>query len=190
MDRKSTSFLIVGLLVGMFLTTGAFAWLARSDRGGSGGENRLVLKLAHSLPPAAPVHKAMERFAALLAEKSGGTVEVQIFPSGQLGSETETIEQLQRGALAMVKTSVAAMEGFVPEMAIFGVPYVFRSEDHFWRVIEGPIGEELLAEGEGADIHGLCYYDAGARSFYTVPRAVNAPADLAGLKIRTQRSAT
>ena len=190
MDRKSTSFLIVGLLVGMFLTTGAFAWLARSNRGGSGGENRLVLKLAHSLPPAAPVHKAMERFAVLLAEKSGGTVEVQIFPSGQLGSETETIEQLQRGALAMVKTSVAAMEGFVPEMAIFGVPYVFRSEDHFWRVIEGPIGEELLAQGEGADIHGLCYYDAGARSFYTVPRAVNAPADLSGLKIRTQRSAT
>ena len=90
----------------------------------------------------------------------------------------------------MVKTSAAALEGFVPEMAIFGIPYVFHSEDHFWRVIEGPIGSKLLTTGTAAGIHGLCYYDAGARSFYTVPRGVNAPADLAGLKIRTQRSAT
>lgn len=190
MDRKAVSFLIVGLLAGMFLTTGAFAWLAAGHRGRPAGDDRLVLKLAHTLPPAAPVHVAMERFAELVAAKSGGTVEVQIFPSGQLGSETETLEQLQRGALALVKTSTAALEGFVPAMAVFGVPYVFRSEDHFWRVLEGPLGEELLAAGETADIHGLCYYDAGARSFYTVPRGVNAPADLAGLKIRTQRSAT
>lgn len=190
MDRKAVSFLIVGLLAGTFITTAAFAWLARPNSAGGTGTDRLVLKLAHSLPPAAPVHRAMERFADILEDKSGGRVEVQIFPSGQLGSETETIEQLQRGALAMVKTSTAAMEGFVPEMALFGVPYLFRSEDHFWRVVEGPIGEELLAKGEAADIHGLCYYDAGARSFYTVPRAVNAPGDLAGLKIRTQRSAT
>ncbi|MFM1902997.1 MAG: hypothetical protein RLZZ440_897 [Planctomycetota bacterium] len=190
MDRKAVSFLIVGLLAGMLLTTGAFAWLAATEQSQAAGSDRLVLKLAHSLPPAAPVHVAMERFAELVAAKSGGTVEVQIFPSGQLGSETETLEQLQRGALALVKTSTAALEGFVPAMAVFGVPYVFRSEDHFWRVLEGPLGEELLAAGESADIHGLCYYDAGARSFYTVPRGVNAPADLAGLKIRTQRSAT
>lgn len=190
MDRKSVSFLIVGLLAGMLLTTGAFAWLAGGGLGRPPGGERLVLKLAHSLPPAAPVHLAMERFAALVAEKSGGTVEVQIFPSGQLGSETETLEQLQRGALALVKTSTAALEGFVPAMAVFGVPYVFRSEDHFWRVLEGPLGEELLAAGQSADIHGLCYYDAGARSFYTVPRGVNTPADLRGLKIRTQQSAT
>lgn len=190
MDRKAVSFLIVGLLAGMFLTAGAFAWIAAEGRGTAAEGQRLVLKLAHSLPPAAPVHKAMERFASLVAEKSGSTVEVQIFPSGQLGSETETIEQLQRGALAMVKTSTAAMEGFVPEMALFGVPYLFRDEPHFWKVIAGPVGTELLAQGEAADIHGLCYYDAGARSFYTVPRAVRSPADLAGLKIRTQRSAT
>lgn len=189
MDRRAISFLIVGVLAGAFLTTGAFAWLARADRDHS-GSRRQILKLAHSLPPTAPVHKAMERFAELVAEKSKGAVEVQIFPSGQLGTETETIEQLQRGALTMVKTSAAALEGFLPEMAIFGVPYLFRNEDHFWRVIDGPIGIELLAMCAAADIHGLCYYDAGARSFYTVSRAVNAPADLAGLKIRTQRSAT
>lgn len=190
MDRKAVSFLIVGLLAGSLLTTATFAWLTRSAAIGSEGADRLVLKLAHSLPPAAPVHRALERFAELVATKSDGKVEVQIFPSGQLGTETESIEQLQHGALAMVKTSAAALEGFVPEMAIFGIPYVFHSEDHFWRVIEGPIGSKLLTTGTAAGIHGLCYYDAGARSFYTVPRGVNAPADLAGLKIRTQRSAT
>lgn len=190
MDRKAVSFLIVGLLAGILFSTGAFAWLARAERSAAGRGERLVLKLAHTLPPAAPVHLAMERFAKLVADKSGGSVEVQIFPSGQLGSETETIEQLQRGALAMVKTSTAALEGFVPEMAIFGIPYLFRTEEHFWQVLTGPVGEELLAKGAAFGIHGLCYYDAGARSFYTVPRPVNDPGDLAGLKIRTQRSAT
>jgi tripartite ATP-independent transporter DctP family solute receptor len=188
MDRKAFSFLIVGLLTGAFLTAGLFSWLARGGDGGGG--DRVVLKLAHVLPPAAPVHKGMVRFAELVAEKSGGTVEVQIFHSGTLGSETETLEQLQRGALAMIKSSTAAMEGFVPEMAIFSVPYVFRDEEHFWNVLNSPIGQELLAMGQRVNIHGLCYYDAGARSFYTVPRPINSPADLRGLKIRTMRSPT
>ena len=187
MDRKSLSFFVVGLLVGVFVASGLFAWLSASADGAS---PRTVLKLAHVLPPAAPVHKGMVRFAELVAEKSGGLVEVQIFPSAQLGSETETIEQLQRGALAMVKTSAAAMEGFVPEMAIFGVPYVFRDEDHFWRVLEGEIGQELLGGSLAVNIRGLCYYDAGARSFYTVDKPITSPADLRGQKIRTMRSAT
>lgn len=187
MDRKALSFLSAGLLIGVFLTALLFSWLARSDVGGA---DRTVLKLAHVLPPTSPVHKGMVRFAELVAMKSGGLVEVQIFPSGQLGSETESIEQLQRGALAMVKSSTAAMEGFIPEMAVFGVPYIFRSEEHFWNVLMGELGQELLLQGTGVGIRGLCYYDAGARSFYTVKRPVESPEDLNGLKIRTMRSQT
>lgn len=187
MDRKAISFLAVGFLVGMAVTAAIFSGLARSPDDGGG---KTVLKLAHGLPPASPVHRAMVRMAELADEKSGGTVEIQIFPNGQLGSETESIEQLQRGALAMVKTSTAAMEGFVPEMAVYGVPYLFRDEDHFWSVLEGPIGEELLEMGSRVGIRGLCYYDAGARSFYTVRDPILRPADLAGKKIRTIRSRT
>jgi len=107
-----------------------------------------------------------------------------------LGSETECIEQLQRGALAMTKTSAAPMESFVPEMAVFGIPYVFRDGDHCWRVLESDVGKELLAAGERVGLYGLCYYDAGSRSFYTIDRPILVPDDLRGLKIRVQQSKT
>jgi len=185
MDRRTLSFLGLGILIGAIFSSGLFAWLSHHD--GSTQDN-LVLKLAHVLPPEAPVHSGMERFAELVAEKSGGKVEVQLFPSGQLGSETETLEQLQRGALAMVKTSTSAMEGFVPEMALFGLPYLFRDEAHFWEVLGGPVGESMLAKGEPFGMIGLCYYDAGARSFYTVKSPVLTPKDVVGKKIRVTRS--
>lgn len=183
MDKKAFSFLVVGFLLGLILSGGFAALLFQNRSDGAGGKT--VLRLAHVLPPQAPVHLGMEEFARLVGEKSGGTMEVQIFPSGQLGSETETLEQLQRGALAMIKSSSAAMEGFIPEMAVFGLPYVFRDEVHYWGVLEGEIGQSLLTAGTGVNVRGLCYYDAGARSFYTVGRPVLKPEDLAGLKIRT-----
>jgi tripartite ATP-independent transporter DctP family solute receptor len=188
MFSKSGSLFIVGFLLGLLGATVLFSLLTRGGK--EAAEARQVFKLAHSLPPSAPVHLGMVRFAELVKEKSGGTVEVQIFPSGQLGSETEAIEQLQRGALAIVKTSAAAMEGFVPEMAVFGVPYLFRDAEHFWDVLESPIGEELLVGATQRGIRGLCYYASGARSFYTAERPILAPSDLAGIKIRTMRSAT
>jgi tripartite ATP-independent transporter DctP family solute receptor len=89
--------------------------------------------------------------------------------------------------MAMTKTSSAPMEGFVPQMRVFGVPYLFRDAEHFWNVMNGPIGKKLLLAGESKRLRGLCYYDAGARSFYA-KREVRSPADLHGMKIRVQNS--
>ena len=147
-----------------------------------------VLKLAHALDESHPVHAGMVFMADRLAELSSGSMEIQIFPNGQLGSEPETVEQLQRGALSMVKTSAAAMEGFVPEMAVFGLPYLFLSDEHYWKVLNGPIGKELLAAGADVGIHGLCYYDSGSRSFYTIDGPVLEPGAVKGQKIRTLQS--
>lgn len=199
MDRRGTSFFVVGLLFGILLTTAGFSWVSRgaelgdtgpSQQSGPGKQTRLVLKLSHVLDQAHPVHAAMEFMADRLAEKSAGTVELQIFPNGQLGSETESIEQVQRGAIAMVKTSAAPMEGFVPNMALFGLPYLFRDEDHYWNVLNGPIGKELLEAGASVGLRGLCYYDSGSRSFYTKDEPILTPADLAEKKIRVMRSKT
>ncbi len=194
MDKKATSFLVLGLVVGVFLTSGAFAWLSRpaptDSPTGSNPSPHVVLKLAHVLDQSHPVHAAMEYMGKRLAEKSNGRVELQIFPNGQLGSETESIEQVQRGALAMVKTSAAPMEGFVPAMALFGLPYLFRDSDHYWKVLASDLGKELLAAGASVGLRGICYYDSGSRSFYTIGRAVESPADLHGLKIRVMRSKT
>lgn len=202
MIARSASFFISGLLVGLLLATGGFAWFVRHQaashaRSGtspmglapSSGE-RWVLKLGHSLDQNHPVHAAMVFMAERLDEKSAGRVQLEIFPNSQLGSETECIEQLQRGVLAMTKTSAAPMESFIPEMAIFGVPYVFRDQRHYWAVLEGEIGTRLLGAGEPVGLHGLCYYDAGSRNFYTIDRPILTPDDLRGVKIRVQKSET
>jgi len=149
-----------------------------------------ILKLGHSLDTGHPVHLAMVYMAERLAEKSDGKMRLDIYPSGQLGSERETLELLQIGSLAMTKVSTSPMESFVPKMKIFSVPYVFRSEDHLWKILEGPIGRSLLLEGQDYRLRGLCYYDAGSRSFYTKDKPISSPDDLTGLKIRVQKSQT
>ena len=148
---------------------------------------QVVLKLGHVLDIAHPVHKAMVYMAEKVSEKSAGRMKVEIYPSEQLGSEKESIEALQLGYMAMTKTSSAPIEGFVPKMKIFGIPYLFRDSDHFWKVMKSPIGKELLLAGQSKGLRGLCYYDAGARSFYS-KKEIHSPADLKGLKIRVQNS--
>jgi len=178
------SFLLLGLLLGGLLATGIFVGVIRQGGGQPAAAGQTVLKFAHGLDQGHPVHAAIVYFADRVQELSGGQLEVQVFPNGQLGSEPECVEQLQRGALAMVKTSAGPMESFVPSMAAFSLPYLFRDEDHYWRVLEGPIGQELLAAGAPVGIHGLCYYDSGARSFYTIGAPILAPPDARGLKLR------
>ena len=155
---------------------------------GSDDRQHRILKLAHGLNTQHPVHKAMEFMARRAFELSDGKLEVQIFPSEQLGNEKECIEALQLGYLAMTKTSTGPMEAFVPPIRIFGIPYLFRDSEHFWKVVQGPIGKDLLAAGESKGLRGLCYYDAGARSFYSKNESINSPSDLAGKKVRVMNS--
>ncbi|MFC1620200.1 TRAP transporter substrate-binding protein [Candidatus Neomarinimicrobiota bacterium] len=149
-----------------------------------------VLKLAHVLDTTHPVHKGMVFMAEQVAEKSGGRMRVDIYPGGQLGAERDLIELLQIGSLAMTKVSTAPLEAFVPEMKVFGVPYVFRDDNHRWKALSGEIGRRLLLAGEQYFLRGMCYYDAGTRSFYTKDRPIQAPVDLEGLKIRVMKSIT
>lgn len=149
-----------------------------------------ALKLAHSLDINHPVHKAMAHMATRLEQLSGGTMRVDIYPSGQLGSERELIELLQIGSLAMTKVSASPLEGFVPEMKVFSIPYVFRDQQHFWQVLNGDIGRQLLLAPERVRLRGLGYYDAGSRSFYTTEKPIRTPSDLDGLKIRVMKSQT
>lgn len=149
-----------------------------------------VIKLAHVLDTSHPVHQGMVFMAEKVAEKSGGKMRVDIYPGGQLGGERDLIELLQIGSLAMTKVSTAPLEAFVPEMKIFGIPYIFRDDTHRWKVLQGPIGKRLLLAGEKYFLRGMCYYDAGSRSFYTKSVPVTTPADLKGLKIRVMKSIT
>lgn len=156
--------------------------------GCSGQRSVTVIKLAHTLDPAHPVHQAMAYFGERLAVKSGGTMRADLYPGGQLGSERECIELLQLGGLGMTKVSSSGLEGFAPEYRVLGLPYLFRDDAHRWAALNGDVGREILLASEKRFLRGLCYYDAGTRNFYTVNRRVEKPEDLAGLKIRVQES--
>jgi tripartite ATP-independent transporter DctP family solute receptor len=153
-------------------------------------DDHVSLKLAHGLDTGHSVHKSMVFMNERLKELSNGTMDIAIYPSGQLGSERDTMELLQIGSLAMTKVSASPMESFVPKMKVFSIPYIFRDEEHLWKVLNGKIGQELLVEGEAVRLRGLAYYDAGSRSFYTRDKPIRTPKDLEGLKIRVQKSQT
>jgi tripartite ATP-independent transporter DctP family solute receptor len=138
--------------------------------------------------PTHPVHQAMEFMAQRCDEISGGELKIEIYPSGQLGSEQQCVELLQIGSLAITKVSAAIMEGFTKDYKVLGLPYIFRSEEHSFKVLDGEIGKELLISPEPFWIRGLCFYDAGSRSFYTKDKAIEKPEDLNGLKIRVMKS--
>ncbi|MBD3387254.1 DctP family TRAP transporter solute-binding subunit [candidate division KSB1 bacterium] len=156
---------------------------------GCGSESDTVnLKMGHGLDTSHPVHKAMLFMADKAAEKSNGKMTIDVYPSEQLGNEKEMLEQLQMGSVAMTKVSSSVLESFVDEMRVFALPYLFRDDEHKWQVFNGPIGQQLLDTGKSKGLKGLVYYDAGARSFYTVDKPIQHPDDLKGLKIRTQQS--
>ena len=149
-----------------------------------------VLKLAHGLAVSHPVHGAMVFLADKVAEKSDGQLQIDIYPSEQLGKERELVELLQIGSIAITKVSSGVLENFSPSIRALGMPYVFRSRQHQFNVLDGPIGQKLLEEPTKYRLKGLCFFDAGFRSFYTLERPINSPDDLAGLKIRVMPSKT
>ena len=149
-----------------------------------------VLNLAHNLPRSHPVHKGILTFQKVLREKSGGKLQIKIFPDGQLGSEREALELLQIGSVAITKVSAAIVSNFVPDYNALSIPYIFRDKEHYFKVLEGEIGKSLLKKGSQYWLRGLCFYDAGSRSFYTKNKPIRTPDDLKGLKIRVMNNQT
>ncbi len=151
-------------------------------------KGEINLKLGHALDINHPVHKAMEFWADTLKKATDGRIIIKIYPGGQLGGEKELIEQLQMGTLDITKVSSAGLEAFVPQMKVLGMPYLFKSKEHKWTVLNSPVGKELLAAGLDRGLVGIGYYEAGERSFYTKHGFIKTPADLKNLKIRVIKS--
>jgi len=170
-------------LVGLILAGGTLSACSRHD-------DTVVLKLAHVLDTGHSVHQGMVHMAERLEYYSNGSMRIDIYPSGQLGAERETVELVQIGSLAMTKVSAAPLESFVPAMKVFSIPYVFRDREHYFKALDSAIGKELLESVEVARLRGMGYYDSGSRSFYMVDTPIETPADLKGKKIRVMKSQT
>src|SRR3954466_13561690 len=135
-----------------------------------------------------PTVQALRFMSRLIAERSGGRDQIGVFHSRQLGEEKETIEQTRVGAIDLNRTNVALIGSFVPAMNVLAMPFLFRSIEHLHKVLDGPIGSEILGSFEPYGFVGLTFYDSGARSIYNGARPVRSVADLKGLRIRVQQS--
>jgi tripartite ATP-independent transporter DctP family solute receptor len=149
----------------------------------------LKLRLAHGLPTTHPVHPAMQRFADLVRERSGGAIEITIFADGQLGQEVDLLSQVQAGKLDFLKVSASLLERFHPSYKVLNLPFTLRDRAHWLNVTTNDVGRDILASTAPAGLVGVTFYDAGARSFYG-RKPINHPDDLKGMKIRIQPSET
>jgi tripartite ATP-independent transporter DctP family solute receptor len=192
--NRSMSFYVAGVTTGLLgaCVLGAFVIRPEGTGGASAGlgDRAIVLKLAHGLDKSHPVHQGMEYMKTRLEELTGEKASIDLYSGGVLGSETDCLEQVQKGELAMTKVSAAALEAFLPEMKVFSVPFAFRDADHFWNTLHSPIGKRMLGMGVERQFRGLCYYDSGDRNFYTTKKPVRSVADIQGMKVRVMNSRT
>jgi len=135
-----------------------------------------------------PTVQALLYMDKLVAERTQGRHHIRVFHSRQLGEESQTIEQTRVGAIDLDRINVAVIGDAAPPLSVLAQPFLFGSIDHLYRVIDGTIGEDILAAIEPYGFVGLTYYDSGARSIYTRAQSVRSLADLRGLRIRVQQS--
>ncbi len=135
-----------------------------------------------------PTVQALRFMGRLVSERSNGRHQIRVFHSRQLGEEKETLEQTRAGAIDLNRTNVALIGNIIPAMNVLAMPFLFRSIEHMQKVLDGPIGAEILDSFEPYGFVGLAFYDSGARSIYNDVRPVRSLADLKGMRLRVQQS--
>lgn len=135
-----------------------------------------------------PNTAAMDLFAELVSEKTGGEVNVEVFHGGVLGSQPDALEQVQLGAIDVGNFNLGPIGPIVKEANLVSLPFIFKSVDHMFRVLEGPAGDEIATAMGEAGLLPIAWFDAGARSFYNNTGPINSPDDVAGMKIRVMNN--
>ena len=149
-------------------------------------QQKMVLKASDVHPLGYPTVEAIVRMGKKLEAATSGRLSVQMFPAMQLGGEKEMLEQTQVGALQICRVSVGPVGTIVDELNVFNLPFIFRDEAHMRKVIDGPIGHELIEKITSAPnsrLVGLGWMDAGTRNVYA-KKPFKSPGDLKGQKIR------
>ena len=134
-----------------------------------------------------PTVAAVKHMSQYLEQKSGGKYKIKVFNKGALGTEKETIDQVKIGALEMTRVNISPMNAVCAKTQVPTMPFLFHSVEHMRKVLDGPVGEEILKNCESAGFIGLAFYDSGARSIYA-KKPIKTVADAKGLKIRVQQS--
>lgn len=146
---------------------------------------KLILRYADNQPKNYPTTMAAQYFADLVEERTDGEIRIRVYCDGELGGEVSTMEQLCFGGIDMARLSTGTLTEHNEELALLTMPYLYKDADHMWRVLDGDIGDRLLQSVDG--LVGMSWYDAGARSFYSVTPILSLE-DLRGKRIRVQES--
>ena len=170
---------IVVLLLGAWLTLSSPPAIA---------EEAIHLRAADVHEAGYPTVRGMQSMAEALDQETGGRIQLKIYPGAQLGDERDMLEMTIFGGIDISRTSIAPLNSIVPETGVYSLPFLFRSTEHMRLVLDGPIGDEVLAALEPYGLVGLAYYDAGARSMYNRLHPIHSPADIQGMKIRVMNS--
>ncbi|MGJ9383559.1 TRAP transporter substrate-binding protein [Salipaludibacillus sp. CF4.18] len=147
-----------------------------------------TLTLAENQPEDYPTTLGAKEFARLVEEKTDGRYEIEVYAGGQLGEESEVIEQVQLGSIDLTRVNAIPLTEFSDEIGVLAMPYLFEDEEEKWDRLLGDVGQDLLDTFEGSNLVGLTYYDSGERSFYNTERPLETPEDMEGLQIRVQSS--
>lgn len=146
-----------------------------------------VMKFHHDLPEDSAQHVAALEFKAEVEARTGGEIEVQIFPNNSLGNDVEATQQMQIGAVQSGIIPTAKLSNFVPAFQIIDLPFMFPSPEVAHTVLDGPAGQQLLDTLDEVGLKGLTFWESGFKQF-TCNHAVNTPADFKGHKVRVMQS--
>ena len=176
------------LLAVLLIAATASPLFAAGGGQASGGGTR-VFRLADNQPDGYPTVLGDLAMAKYVQEKTNGAIRIEVYNNSVLGDEKTTIEQTQTGAIHFIRVGINPLSAINPLMNALAMPFLFRDSDHMFKVLDGPIGQELMESLQSQNLLGLCWLDAGFRNFYNARKIVRTPADMAGLKIRVQESA-
>ncbi len=160
---------------------------ACGDKPVSGPAGKLVLRAGHTTNVDEPYHQGLLEMARIVREETDGRVDIQIYPSMQLGGEKAMLEGLLLGAIDIVVTANGPVTNFVPGMGVLDLPFLFESREHMYSVLDGEVGDEFAARLEERGFRLLAFYEAGVRHIMTSERPVHSIEDLEGLKMRTMQ---
>lgn len=151
---------------------------------GAGDGEAIVLRASSSTAPDHPYNLGLEKFAELVSEKTGGAVQIDIFPNAALGDERANIEDLQMGTLDIAVSSTGPLGNFVQDFLILDLPFLFKDYDHAHAVLDGEIGQALSAKLDDIGVVGGAFWENGFREMTNSKQPINSVADCAGLKLR------
>jgi tripartite ATP-independent transporter DctP family solute receptor len=148
-----------------------------------------VYRLADNQPDGYPTVLGDQAMAKYVETKTNGAIKIEVYNNSVLGTEKDTIEQTQTGDIHFIRVGLNPLSSINPVMNALAMPFLFQDRAHMFKVLDGPIGQELMESLQKQNLLGLCWFDAGFRNFYNSKKEIKTPNDMKGLKIRVQESA-